>query len=481
MKIVAFANTKLNNRTIRSRVVAGVVVAGFLTLGAAIQFAWLLFYDQFHIPPSEAFNLGAAFGKTGELADAWGPATGLSAHLSPGMPVLVGTVYRWLGVGTPAAEFVLSSISLAFFCTAILALNAAFEMLSVAPLARIGAIALLCLLPFHMSLEMGEFRYWEGSLAAAGIAVCLARALKLDDAKGPPSWFDLSVLAVGVGVLSLFSEAGALACYGIIGWLALQTRGWLGFAGMAAISAILLAAILYPWALRNEAVFGDKVWTRTAFGINFAQGFHDKALDRADPRKVFNDRLDEVSPFTGPAALAEMRRVGGEAAYSRLLTRTLEWIRKHPLASLGLAARHVWEFYVQPRWMWGSNVGLAVVKQGLAWTSTILGFAGLVMGLARSGRRYVYFAAALLLPVLPYITCQPILRYQYPVLGLIVFLAADALFRAASFLSNRPSPSRPSASDRHRSEACAGGPESAGGATRSGREEATPQVPSLRR
>ena len=65
MKIVAFANTKLNNRTIRSRVVAGVVVAGFLTLGAAIRFAWLLFYDQFHIPPSEAFNLGAAFGKTG--------------------------------------------------------------------------------------------------------------------------------------------------------------------------------------------------------------------------------------------------------------------------------------------------------------------------------------------------------------------------------------------------------------------------------
>ena len=196
---------------------------------------------------------------------------------------------------------------------------------------------------------------------------------------------------------------------------------------------------MYPWALRNEAVFGEKVWTRTAFGINFAQGFHDKALDRADPRKVFNDRLDEVSPFTGPAALAEMRRVGGEAAYSRLLTaRTLEWIRKHPLASLGLATRHVWEFYMQPRWMWGSNVGLAVVKQGLAWTSTVLGFAGLVMGLARSGRRYVYVAAALLLPMLPYIICQPILRYQYPVLGLLVFLAA-ALTRAASFVWSRPS------------------------------------------
>ena len=249
------------------------------------------------------------------------PARELSAHLPPGMPVLVGVVYRALGVATPAAEFVLSSISLAFVFTAILALNAAFESLSVAPLARTGAIALLCLLPFHMSLEMGEFRYWEGSLAAAGIAVCLSRALKLDGDKQRTSWFDLSVLAFGAGVLSLFSEAGALACYGIIGWLALKTRGWLGFAGAAAISAILLVAILYPWALRNEAVFGEKVWTRTAFGINFAQGFYDKALNRADPWKAFNDRLDEVSPFTGPAALVEMRRVGGEAAYSRLLDR----------------------------------------------------------------------------------------------------------------------------------------------------------------
>jgi hypothetical protein len=172
----------------------------------------------------------------------------------------------------------------------------------------------------------------------------------------------------------------------------------------------------------------------------------------------------------------------GEAAYSRLLTaRTLEWIRQHPLASLGLAARHVWEFYIQPRWMWGPYVGFAVVKQGLTWISAILGFAGLVMGLARSGRRYVYVAAGLLLTMLPYITCQPILRYQYPVLGLLVFLAADALSRAASFLSNRPSPSRPSARDRLRSEACAGSPESAGGAMRSGRDAATPQVPSLRR
>ena len=76
---------------------------------------------------------------------------------------------------------------------------------------------------------MRKFRHWEGALAAAGIAVCLARSLKMDGDQQRPSWLNLGVLAFGAGVLSLFSEAGALACYGIIGWLALRRRGWLGF------------------------------------------------------------------------------------------------------------------------------------------------------------------------------------------------------------------------------------------------------------
>ena len=69
-------------------------------------------------------------------------------------------------------------------------------------------------------------------------------------------------------------------------------------------------------------------------------------------------------------------------------------------------------------------------------TFTVLGFAGLATGLACRDWRYIYVAAALVLPMLPYVLGQPLGRYRYPVDGLLVFLAADFISRAARFVSN---------------------------------------------
>ena len=430
--VIASANETLTDRRLFFR-----HAAGLLVFGAVLRLAYL-FYTGFTVPTSEAFNVAAAFAARGELADAWGPGTGPTAHLSPGMPLLVGEVYRWLGVGTPAAESLLACISLAFITVTILSLDAAFKRLGVAPLARFGAIGLLCLLPLNMFLEMKGFRYWEGALAAAGIAVCLAGALRMDGGQRRPSWLNLGVLAFGAGVLSLFSEAAALACYAMIGWLALRRRGSLGFLAVTALSAVLLCALSYPWALRNEAAFGEKVWTRTAFGMNLAIGFHDKAISPADPLKVYSDRMVEVSPFSNPSALAALQNAGGEAAYNRLWTaRTEAWIGQHPLAALKIAARHIWEFYMQPRWMWWPDKGPVAIREALLRAFTVLGFAGLATALACRDWRYIYVAAALVLPMIPYVLGQPLGRYRYPVEGLLVFLAASMISRAAKFLSNR--------------------------------------------
>ena len=178
--------------------------AGVLAVGVAIRFGWTFFHG-FRVNPTEAFYEAAAFAARGELADAYGPGTGLTAHLPPGMPSMVGMVYRWLGAGAPAAEFALSCISLSLVYLSFLALNAAFETLAVAPIARFGAIVLLALAPLNISLEMVEFRYWEGSVAAAGIALCLACTLRLDALVGRPRWLQIGVLAGAGGLMSLFS------------------------------------------------------------------------------------------------------------------------------------------------------------------------------------------------------------------------------------------------------------------------------------
>jgi hypothetical protein len=266
----------------------------------------------------------------------------------------------------------------------------------------------------------------------------LARALELDGEERRPSWLDLGVLAAGGALLSLFSLPAALACFAILGLLALRTRGWTGFVGAAAASAALLVAISYPWALRNEAAVGARVWTRTNFGINFALGYHDKAISPSDEWQVFLDRLREVSPFLHPAALANLKAAGGEVAYDRLLTaRTQEWINQHPMGALEIAARHVREFYFPSRWMfWAGPIPVAL-KQAAIWGIALIGFVGLGDRLARRDWRFAYVAAPLVVLMLPYVLGLPILRYRYPIGGLLAFLAADMTWRASKSVQRR--------------------------------------------
>ncbi len=290
--LLASANEKLNDRrTMR------LYVTGVLILGAVLRIAWV-FHEGFDVIPSEGFYEAAAFGSKGELSDAYGPGSGLTAHLSPGMPLLVGTIYRCLGVGTPMAEFALSCVSLAFVYISFLALDAAFRRLGVAPIARIAAVAMLALIPLNIFFEMRGFRHWEGSFAAAAIALFLARALALDARDGGSSWLDSGLLAAGGGLVSLFSLPAALACYGMLGWLGLRRWGWIGLVGTAAASVALFFLISYPWALRNEAVFGEKVWTRSSFGFNLALGYYDGAISPSDPIKALNDRCGPSSPVS---------------------------------------------------------------------------------------------------------------------------------------------------------------------------------------
>jgi hypothetical protein len=75
--LLASANEKLKDRRTMRWCVTGVLI-----LGAALRIAWV-FHEGFNVIPSEGFYEAAAFASKGELADAHGPGTGLTAHLSP--------------------------------------------------------------------------------------------------------------------------------------------------------------------------------------------------------------------------------------------------------------------------------------------------------------------------------------------------------------------------------------------------------------
>lgn len=402
-------------------------------LGLAFRVFWVSKDGRLDAINSEMLWVARAFALTGHLADAYGPGTGLTAHVTPVMPILAGTVYRLFGAISPVSEIVLIAIGLLFVGVSVWALDRAMKLLAAPAVARLAALAVFCLAPLNFSLEMENFRVWEGAVAAAGLGVALLYVLRVDSSERRPGWREGLLLAFGGGAMAMISPPTALAIYGLLGILAWRQRGFLALPVAAALSAVMLVGISYPWAVRNEAVFEEKVWSRTNFGFNYAQGFYDEAVAPRDPKAAFLNRLAALDPYTSKAAYQTMKQVGGEQAYSKLWTaRTNAWIAAHPAGAARIAARHLAEFYFPPRWYWSvySDKAKALApRQAAIWAISLMAMLGVAWRLVSRDWRYLYVLAALLLPALPYILAQPILRYRYTVAALMTFLAAEFAWR----------------------------------------------------
>lgn len=424
------------------RRLAVVATAVVILLGLAARLVWLL-ADATRLTQanSEMFYVARAFAETGHLADAYGRGTGLTAHVTPVMPLLAGGVYRLFGVNALPAELLLTAISLAAVALSLFAVDRAMASLSVAWPARFLGLIGAWLVPLNLALEMRDFRVWEGSVAAAALASILAIIVKADQADRPPGWQTFIGLAATGGVMALVSPPVALGIYGCAGLLALRRRGVGAFVTLAAMSAVLLVAFSYPWALRNEAAFGEKVWSRSNFGFNFALGFHDGAVDPPDGLASFLARLNEVDPYTSASAREALTVSGGEVAYSALWTkRTMDWIADHPEASARIAGRHIVEYYFPPVWQWhiyGNTSVLSGPKAALVWLITALAGMGLAWRLMGRDLRYLYVLAAVSLPAIPYILAQPVTRYRYVIATILAFLAADFCWRLVERLAAR--------------------------------------------
>lgn len=263
-------------------------------------------------------------------------------------------------------------------------------------------------------------------------------ALRLDGRPQPPRLLELAGMAALIAPVTMISPAVALGAYGCLAVLALRRRGLLAVPAVAVLSLLWVVALSYPWALRNQQVLGEKVWSRSNFGFVFAEGFHPAAVDPADPRRVFLDRMAEIDPFERTKGFDAMIAAGGEPGYNRYWTaRTWRWIGAHRIDAARIAVRHVGEFFLPPQWLWHTYTDQAKFvggKQALVWSIAILGFLDVGWGLLRRDQRYYYVLAMLVLPVVPYVLAQPVLRYHYLITTFLVFLAADFISRVVSFV-----------------------------------------------
>lgn len=426
----------------------GLLVVGILLLGAVYRFVWLLSQRSGLSPViGEMQNVATTFARTGVLGDPYGPGSGPTTHVGPVMPILQGTVYRLAGIETPLAEGILVWIAIGFVIGGIYFFWRSFKELGLPAPFRVAAVAFAALPPLNFNLELRALRSFEGAFAVALVALSLWTILRLDR-RSSLTWRDFLGPTFVAALLFLLNPPAGMAVLAALGLLTLKrvpVRRWVS---VGLCTGVALVAVLGPWAWRNVVVFDKPIFTRGNFGLEFSIGFHPAALSDANPKQVYLARMEEVHPFMDPRPRAEVVRLGEIAYFAKLQAETDAWISANPQGAATLALRHLRDFWFPPQWVWGTFLGPGAalpsalpIRQGIIWVSSLLALLALGLRLARDPLgRYLYVGCLLILPSLPYILVQPMLRYRYLIETLCVFLAAELVWRLWRSVSSKAPP-----------------------------------------
>jgi len=415
-----------------SRAVTG-AAAAIIASGAA----WRLWMIA-RLPPTkpnlgEAFNVARSFATHGTIADAYRIGQRPTAHIMPVSPLIAGTVYRWFGIFTPSSDIVTTTIALGFVFAAFWLLFSVFRELGAPASGRLLALSLLCGSSANVLIEVVWFRVWEGGMAVAAGALLLWFVLRIDGAGriGGREITGLSFLSAATLFVSPpVGVAGYLAA-AVLMLRRVSPRRWLATTGIAAGAMIV---VLAPWTIRNAVVLGSPIVLRDNFGREIAMANHPSLLAATEADGGFSVRHRAIHPYTGPEGYAAIVAAGGEGAYAAKLGReTTAWIDGHPRDFMTLVGRHLRQMLFPVPWMFPDFPSLGPIGERLAihWFVSAEGLIGIAYALFRLDRRYRYAAIMTLVPIVPYLITQPILRYRYLIFGLLAFFAFDLLARVA--------------------------------------------------
>jgi hypothetical protein len=410
------------------------LVPAILLFGALVRAAWLGRGGLGHTA-GEAQNIAIAFAQTGAIANAFGPGSGLTAHLNPVPEIFAGSIYRLFGIESATSETILAGCAIFIAMASGYAMFRAFALLGV-PLAwRIAALSIYALLPVNPELETVAFRIWEGGITVLLAAILLVGALVCEKAStiGWRQWASQSVIA---SLILFFNPAMGVAAFTMLGILLFRQSPMRRWPPLVAMSALALVLVLAPWTIRNSEAFGSFIPLRSNAGLELALANYQGAVDTADRRQAFVERLNEIHPLKSQQAFNRMLTYGNERNYARTLgSEAREWIVENPGSFLRLSIRHITQFYFPPKWFWTidgeSSIGNGV-KQAIFWIISALGLTGAIAGLLFWRGGWLYLSAFALAPSVTYAVVQPVLRYHYLVYGILVFLAVETVRRCFS-------------------------------------------------
>ena len=373
----------------------------------------------------------------GFIGNPYHAESGPTAHVAPGLIVIIAAAYKIFGPAAAGGRIVLSLIAAGLYVLSQYLVVRVLDARRAPPVAYAILAALFILTGPNIYQSIVEYRIWDQPYAAA-ILVGAWLLLERARARGPAPG-DVVRLALLTVLGSLYSPAVlppmCLAGAHLV-WCLPRGRERL----RAAIGGVLiLVAGLLPWAIRNEVMMGKFILTRSNFPLEFAMGNFPDVTGGLTQAGLF---LDTYHPYFSARGRKEVAELGEARFMEQLAAVNKELIRADPWRIVGLTVMRVRYLFLpstEPALVfWHPLIGTAAVGILLAALTvlrllTLAASAALDRGLLRDGILFT------VLPLAPYVTTHVEIRYLYMIAftsTLFTTLTATRIWEARRLRSN---------------------------------------------
>jgi 4-amino-4-deoxy-L-arabinose transferase-like glycosyltransferase len=358
-----------------------------------------------------AASIASGHGFASPFHDPSGP----TAWEPPLTPFLIAVVFKILGIYSQASAF------------AMLTLNSLWSALTCVPIFRIarrcfdekvavGAAWTWALLPYVIYWDIKWV--WETSLSALLVATIFWLAISLEDEDGIKAWACFGALW-GIAALNSPSLLSFLPASGLYAWYRRSKSGKQSLA-VVALASMVFVALIAPWLIRNDRLFGRPAFLRTNFGAELRMGNGPFADGTWQDYLHPTHNRDEFRKYVQLGELAYVRQRKDEA---------VQWISGNPGRFAVISVRRFLYYWygvpkaVIPAW-------LGPVKNSLFAASSLLTLFGLVLVLRqRRHHAWLFLWLLLLYPAIYYIVF-PHPRYRHPIEPEITILAVFVITQA---------------------------------------------------
>jgi 4-amino-4-deoxy-L-arabinose transferase-like glycosyltransferase len=379
-------------------------------IGFALRFAMVLWRKSYIFPPGWIFENLSIAGRiaTGQgFSSPFNLETGPTAWIAPAYPFFLATVFKIFGLYSTISMGVIFALQCMMAGVTGIAIHALARRTIGAPLGW-WAAWIWTVSPFFFRWPTTWI--WDFTASALLLALLLIMTLDLAEAGNTKRWLGLGALwglaaLTNPALLSVLPFTMAYAAY-------INRRAGRQWLRGLSLASVLSAAIIAPWLIRNEIVFGHPVFLRSNYWFEFHLGNYHYSNGMGFSGK---------HPTKNPREMRHYMDLGEQGYIQWAKNDAWQFVRQYPAEFWNLTFHRVW-------WFWdGTPLNYESGgwwKPWQFWPLSCTGWLGLLFVLTRRPRGWMLFAAPLFIYPVPYYLSFCSARYRHAIEPELLLLSA---------------------------------------------------------